>query len=157
MKRAILSLIAAIVISPLASATSMAPAVRAEHAWIRLLPGDLPAAGYMVLENLTDKPQQLVSASSADFGQVMLHQSVRSSGVQHMQHVDSVVIPAHGTVAFKPGGYHLMLMQRDQNLKVGDTAVIVLKFADTADLSVGFQIRPANAEQERAMPASHRQ
>ena len=148
MKRTILLILASLLIAPVVSATSMAPAVRAEHAWIRLLPGDLPAAGYMVLKNLTDQPQTLVSASSADFGKVMLHQSVRTSGVQHMEHVDSVVIPAHGTIEFKPGGYHLMLMQRSPGLKVGDTAVLVLKFADTGDLSVGFKIRPANASSD---------
>ena len=148
MKRIALVLAAAVLISPLVWATSMAPAVRAEQAWIRLLPGDLPAAGYMVLENLTDRPQRLVSVSSADFSQVMLHKSVRTSGVQHMEHVDSVTIPAHGKVEFKPGGYHLMLMQRNPDLKVGDTAVLVLKFADTADLSVGFTIRPANASND---------
>lgn len=148
MKRIVLLLLATMLVSPALWASSAAPAVRAEHAWIRLLPGDLPAAGYMVLENLSDKPHRLVSVSSADFGSVMMHKSVRSSGVQHMEHVDNVVVPAHGKIEFKPGGYHLMLMQRAQPLKPGQVAVLILKFADTGDLSVGFKIRPANASSD---------
>lgn len=135
-------------VSPMLSATSTAPALRAENAWIRLLPGDLPAAGYMVIENLTDTPRKLTSVSSADFGMVMLHKSIRSSGVQHMEHVDSVAIPAHDKVAFEPGGYHLMLMKRVQPLKVGQTVVMILHFADGGSLSVGFEVRPANASGE---------
>ncbi len=143
-----LLLLACALVPPTLWATSTAPALRAEHAWIRLLPGDLPAAGYMVLENHTDKPHQLTSVSSPDFGMVMLHKSVRSSGVQHMQHVDSVTIPAHGKVAFKPGGYHLMLMKRVGQLKVGQVAVMILHFKDGGSLSVGFKLRPANASSE---------
>ncbi len=141
-------LLAAALVSPALSATSMAPALRAEHAWIRLLPGDLPAAGYLVLENHGDTPRQLTSVSSPDFGMVMLHKSVRSSGVQHMQHVDSVTIPAHGKITFKPGGYHLMLMNRVGQLKVGQVAVMILHFEDGGSLSVGFKVRPANASSD---------
>lgn len=130
----------------LSAATSAAPDLRVDEAWIRVLPGDLPAAGYMLIENLTDTPRQLVSATSGDFGEVMVHQSMRSSGVQHMEHVDSVTIPAHGTLRFEPGGYHLMLMQRDPALKIGQTSVITLHFADGGSLSAGFKLRPANAE-----------
>lgn len=143
----LLLLLATALVSPMLSATSTTPALRADNAWIRLLPGDLPAAGYMVIENLTDTPRQLTSVSSADFGMVMLHQSMRSSGVQHMQHVDSVAIPANDKVAFKPGGCHLMLMKRVQPLKVGQVVVMILHFADGGSLSVGFEVRPANASE----------
>ncbi len=149
MKRlSVLLLLATALVAPMLSATSITPVLRAENAWIRLLPGDLPAAGYMVLENLTDTPRKLTSASSPDFGMVMLHKSIRSSGVQHMEHVDSVTVPAHDKVVFEPGGYHLMLMNRSRTLEVGQILVMTLHFADGDSLSVGFEVRPANASSE---------
>ena len=41
----------------------------------------------------------------------MLHQSKEENGVEKMLPVKSVPVPAHGTLSFAPGGYHLMCMQ----------------------------------------------
>lgn len=149
MKRLFLLLLAATtVLWPAAHATSIMPALRAEHGWIRLMPADLPSAGYLVISNLTDTPRQLVSVSSVDFGHVMLHKSDISDGTSHMMHMDAVTVPAHGKVAFEPGGLHLMLMHRRHELKVGQRLIMQLHFADGSTLGAGFDVRPANASGE---------
>ncbi|HET8940741.1 MAG TPA: copper chaperone PCu(A)C, partial [Rudaea sp.] len=51
------------------------------QAWIRWLPGDLPAAGYAVVTNSGDKPRRLLGADSPDYGGVMLHRSFKRDGV----------------------------------------------------------------------------
>lgn len=122
-----------------------AAAVQIDHAWIRLLPAGLPAAGYMDIANPGDTPRKLVSVASDDFGQVMLHESMQSSGMSHMRHVDGLVIPAHGKATLAPGGYHLMLMQPRRALEVGQTVTLVLQFADGVTQAVAFEVRPANA------------
>lgn len=115
------------------------------HAWIRLLPAGLPAAGYMDVANTGDTSRKLVSVDSDDFGHVMLHQSMQSSGMSHMRHVDGIDIPAHGKATLAPGGYHVMLMQPKRALKVGETVTLVLHFADGATQAVAFAVKPANA------------
>ncbi len=119
--------------------------LQVNHAWIRLLPAGLPAAGYMEVANPAGTARKLVSVDSDDFGQVMLHQSMQSSGMSHMRHVDRIEIPAHGKVTLAPGGYHLMLMQPKHALTVGQTVMLVLHFADGGTLSVPFEVKPANA------------
>ena len=111
-------------------------------AWIRHIPGDHPMAGYFVLKNNGDEIRNLVGAASPAFGEVQLHRTVTVNGVVSMSAVDSVGIPAHGRVAFQPGGYHLMMKYPPHALKVGDTPQVSLKFADGFVLKTSFTIKP---------------
>lgn len=119
--------------------------VHSSHAWIRTLPGSLPAGGYVVLENDADQPATLSSASSAAYASVMLHHSSTQGGMSRMAMVDALAIPAHGKIALAPAGYHLMLMQAETPVKPGDTVKVTLTFADGSRLPVDFIARPANA------------
>ena len=119
--------------------------LRVEQAWIRLLPGDLPLAGYFQLVNESGAPANLVSAESPGFGGIMLHRSIVVGGSSRMEHVDSVQVPDGGSVRFEPGGYHLMLMKRQDALRVGDHVPITLRFADGRQLTAEFEVRAANA------------
>lgn len=129
-----------------ASATAAAAgSVHASHAWIRLLPGDLPAGAYLTLANDGDEPVALVGATSTAYTGIMLHQSSSESGMSRMTMVDSITVPAHGKVALAPGGYHLMLMHAARPLTAGDTVRLTLDFADGSRLPVDFLARPASA------------
>ena len=120
--------------------------VTVSGAWIRSLPGDLPAAGYFTMHNPGSRGATLVGASAADFEAVELHQSVERDGLQTMAPVDSVEIPGHGELEFRPGGYHLMLMRPRRPLAVGDTEPITLRFEDGSQLHVDFAVRTAAGE-----------
>lgn len=111
-------------------------------AWIRYLPGSGPMAGYFVLSNEGDADRTLVSASSPAFGAIQLHRTVKENGMSSMAPVDAVVIPAHGSVAFEPGGYHLMMMHRQGDLAVGDKAVVTLQFKDGSVQEITFTFKP---------------
>ena len=119
--------------------------VAATHAWIRVLPGALPAGAYVVLRNDGDQPVALTGASTPAYGMAMLHRSTQSGGTSRMAMVDALPIPAHGTQALAPGGYHLMLMDAKQPVQPGDTVRITLKFGDGSTLPVDFLARPAGA------------
>ncbi|MBE1161679.1 copper chaperone PCu(A)C [Dyella acidiphila] len=120
--------------------------VTASHAWIRLLPANLPASGYVNLHNAGASAATLVSAHSAVYASVMLHQSsMDAHGMNNMTAVAQMSIPAHGSASLAPAGYHLMLGQPSHPLKPGDTVDITLDFADGSQLPVSFLLRPANA------------
>jgi hypothetical protein len=119
--------------------------VRASHAWIRVLPGDLPAGAYVTLENDGDQPASLRGASSTVYAEVMLHQSSTAGGVSRMSMVDALPVPAHGKAELAPAGYHLMLMQPNKPVHPGDTVILTLKFGDGSTLATRFIARPANA------------
>jgi copper(I)-binding protein len=124
-------------------AAACSSSLSASDAWIRLLPGELPAGGYFVLHNDSDRSITLVGASAPDFGSVQLHRSVQQNGLETMQPVASVPVPAHSRVEFRPGGYHLMLMQPRRSLAVGDTEPITLHTADGKQIRVDFIVRGA--------------
>lgn len=116
-----------------------------EEARIRLLPGDLPAAGYFTLRNTGDTDLILVGAQSPAFGNVEMHRSVDRDGVASMQPVEQLELAAGEQIAFAPQGYHLMLMQRARPLAVGEEVEITLLFEDARRLTVTFQtVSPAS-------------
>jgi len=104
--------------------------------------GDRPMAGYFVMDNKSEEDRRLVKASSAAFGAVHIHESVEKEGTMSMQPVEAVTVAAGGRVEFRPRGHHLMLMQRRQELEVGDEATITLEFADGETRSVVFTVKP---------------
>lgn len=119
--------------------------VRTSDAWIRVLPGSLPAGGYVILHNDGERPAVLQGASSPAYGNVMLHQSSTETGMGRMRMVDKLEIPAHGQVALAPGGYHLMLMEPGKPVQPGQAVTVTLHFADGSTLPTAFTARPANA------------
>lgn len=110
-------------------------------AWIRLLPGELPAGGYFVLRNESGRATELIGARAPDFARIELHRSVERDGLQTMVRIDRIPVPAHGTIEFRPGGYHLMLMGRRHPLAVGDTVHVRLTLADGNEIPVDFTVR----------------
>jgi periplasmic copper chaperone A len=113
-------------------------------AWFRALPGKLPAGGYFILKNFGPQPLTLIGAQSPACGTLMLHMTHQMGGMNHMMPVDSVEAPAHGTLAFAPGGYHLMCME--PMLKPGTTVRVTLKFAGGRALQADFQVRGATGK-----------
>ncbi len=125
--------------------TGAASDIHVSRAWLRILPGNLPAGGYAVIRNDGDAAHDIVGASSKAYGDVMLHQSSNEGGMAHMRMLHKLGVPAHGKVELAPGGYHLMLMNARHPVKPGDTVPVTLRFADGTTLDVGFIARPANA------------
>ena len=118
-----------------------AQAISAKEAWVRWLPNNLPAAGYVTLVNASDKPIDLVDISSNDYGGAMLHQTVSNGSTQKMVMVDKLTVPAHGQVAIAPGGYHVMLEDAKHKVAPGDTVHLTLKFSDGETLDTPFAVK----------------
>ena len=133
---------------PLSAAN--APRVQIQDAWIRWLPGDLPAGGYVVLVNMGDQPVTLLGASSPDYAAVSLHRSLNQNGTSQMTPVTQITVPAFQSPDFAATGYHLMLQQPRRPLKPGDHVAITLSFAGASALTVQFELRKADASQARA-------
>jgi copper(I)-binding protein len=142
MRRPPLSLLLLALLLPAAIAAT--PAVRAENAWIRWLPANLPAAGYATLVNSGDVPEVLIGASSPDYGEVSLHQNLIRDGNVEMRPVERIAINPHSSLRLAAAGYHMMLMQPSKALKPGDRVTITLRFL-SGTLAVQFEVRPADS------------
>jgi copper(I)-binding protein len=127
----------------LAAAACAAPTV--SNAWLRALPGGIPAGGYFTLANSGTAPIDLTGAASPACASVMLHMTHQMGGVAHMMMIESVTVPAGGKVEFAPGGYHLMCME-PKNLKPGTHVPVTLQFAGGTALTVQFAVRDATGK-----------
>ncbi|MHB8347022.1 MAG: copper chaperone PCu(A)C [Acidiferrobacterales bacterium] len=141
------ALLAAVLAAPAAwSATPSAPAAVVTHARIRLLPGDLPLAGYFDLANPGSRPLTLTGASSPAFRSVELHRSMEKNGMSSMAPVRHLGIKAGATLRFSPDDYHLMLMRRAKPLRVGDHVPVILRFTGNESLRTMFKVNGADSE-----------
>jgi periplasmic copper chaperone A len=74
----------------------------------------------------------------------MLHETRNKDGVSEMVSVDKITVPEHGSIAFGPGGYHIMLMQAKKQVKPGYKVPITLQFEGGDELTVNFEVRNAD-------------
>lgn len=114
--------------------------------WFRFITPTIPAAGYFTLSNSTAVPEPLIGASSPACGSLMLHQSVAKNGVEQMIIVPKVSVPAHGTLQFAPGGYHLMCMSPAGIMRPGQSVPVTLQFEGGGTLGASFPIRGATGK-----------
>jgi copper(I)-binding protein len=136
-----LAAIAALALLIFAVPAKAAPTV--SNGWIRLLPADLPAAGYFDLHNGGDKTISLTGASSPACGMLMLHKSEKVGGMMHMEDVASVDVAPRATLKFAPGGYHLMCMKPNPALKPSAHVAVTLVFSNGAKVTSEFAVRNA--------------
>jgi copper(I)-binding protein len=112
-------------------------------AWIRAMPAGIPSGGYFTLRNAGGKDMVLTGASAPACGSLMLHKSEMRGGMSAMRRVDEVDVPAGGSIAFAPGGYHLMCMNATAAITPGATVPVTLMFKDGSKLTAPFSVRNA--------------
>lgn len=108
---------------------------------MRLIIKARPAAGYFTLQNDGAQAVQLTGATSSGCGMLMMHQSKTENGVDSMAAVKSVTVPAHGSVRFAPGNYHLMCMSPQATMVVGKSVPVTLTFADGKTVTADFPVQ----------------
>ncbi len=92
-------------------------------------------AAYMQIKNTTAADDQLLSVSST-VADAELHETTVQNDVASMQQVESINIPAGASVELKSGALHIMLMNANQDLKIGDTVSLTLKFKNAGEVIV---------------------
>lgn len=141
MRKLVTGLLLMLIIAP-----ALAARLTVSHAWIRLLPGDLPLAGYARVVNSSPHPVTLVAASSPAFAEVQFHRSMQHAGMDEMMQLKQIRIAAGQTLEFAPGGYHLMLMGRKQALKPGERISITLDFDDGTQQTIQLLVKGAGGQ-----------
>lgn len=120
------ALIAALLLC--ACSVEQAPLVATDVAVSNPGPGMQMSAGYFSLANHTKDTITIDRVSSPDFESVKMHESILENGISRMVPLTDFAIPPGGSVQFKPGGKHLMLMGPSG----GDEAVTLEFYAGDA-------------------------
>jgi hypothetical protein len=128
-------------------------------------------AAYMVIKNTGSEADTLVAASSPAAKTAEVHEtyvveaspeasmdggtggmespaasmgggmSSGSGAMMGMRKIDSLEIPANGSVELKPGSYHIMLLELVAPLKAGDKIDITLTFEKAGDVKVTADVK----------------
>lgn len=132
-----------------------AQTVDVKDAWVRAaVPGQSGTGAFM---NLTAKDgAKLVGVSSPVAGVAEVHEMKMDNDVMRMRAILALDLPAGKTVALKPGGYHVMLMELKQALPQGSTVplTLILRDAKGQESKVELKLPVAASMPGAGMPAS---
>jgi periplasmic copper chaperone A len=119
------------------------------QAWIRAtLPGQPAAGGFLTVENKGKEADRLLSASSPLTAATQVHEMKMDGDVMKMAELaDGIEIPAGGKVELKPGGYHIMFMGLEKQVKEGEIVKVTLTFEKAGAVEVDLPVQPADAKQ----------
>lgn len=134
--------------------SAQAPAVVVRDAWVREAGVQGSTGAYFVLENRGATAVVLVSAEVDGAGFVEMHETKMTGDMMRMSKIDRLNVPAGASVAFQPGGLHLMVFQLSRAFEPGRAAAMTLRFADGTALKVQARIRGKSERRPAARPAS---
>lgn len=138
------SLISALLLATLlvSACSSSSGRLTIQDAWARPASAGENGAAYFVIENGTAADDTLLSVSSEIAAATEVHMSMADgNGVMSMQMQEAVTVPAKGQVEFKPGGLHVMFVNLNRNLKVGDTISLTLNFEKAGSLTIEVPVK----------------
>lgn len=130
-----------------ASAATTIGALVVDAAWARATPeGAKVGAGYLTIRNTGSALDTLVSVETPAAKRAEIHEMTMTDGVMRMRRLDGgVEIPAGGSVALKPGGTHLMLLDLTGPLVEGQTLTVKLGFKSGASGEVPMRVKAIGA------------
>lgn len=100
----------------------------------------LPAAVYLRLLNRGDETDRLVAVSSpmAEFTEI--HQTSVANDIVRMDRIATLDLPTDEWVAFEPNGYHIMLVNLQQELREGQAILLTLTFESGTVLTIAVPV-----------------
>lgn len=114
-----------------------------KEAWSRPVAGGENTVGvvYFVIEN-TGGQDKLKSVMCDLAAHCSVHETTLSDGIVRMSEVSNgLSIPGNSAISFKPGGLHVMLMNLNRALVVGDRFSITLLFESGKTIPVEVVVR----------------
>ena len=114
-----------------------------EGGWIRAVPPvSTTTAGYFVARNSGDAPLVLEGVSAEIAGAAEMHEmSANDDGTRSMHRLREVEVGAGDSVAFAPGGKHLMLFRLARPLMVGESLPVCLAVRGGETVCADFVVR----------------
>lgn len=140
---ALAAALALLALGPAAAHEFKSGPIEVVHPWARATP---PAAkvggGYAEIRNDGPEPDRLVSVTAEVAGRVEIHEMAVKDGVMTMRPVEGgVPVPANGSAALAPGGYHLMMLELKRPLKAGESFAGTMTFEKAGTVAVTFDVQ----------------
>jgi copper(I)-binding protein len=140
-RRAATALVALVLAAPTVAASRPAVVAVRDPVIRPAVTGQPVTAAYMTLVNSGAEPLKLTAVACDCAGMVEPHESTMAGGVMRMRPAGPVIVPPHGSVSFRPGGLHLMIMDLKQAIRPGDRVPMRLSFDHGSSVIVSFAAR----------------
>jgi copper(I)-binding protein len=115
--------------------------ITVSEAWVRPSPMmERAGAAYMVLQNNGAAEDKLLSVESDVAKTLELHETKESGGMMSMSPVPNIPVPANGKAGLEPGGFHVMLIGLNRELKAGDKVQLTLNFEKAGKVPVTAEV-----------------
>lgn len=137
------------------SACSAPEDIEVHQAWIRPTMHGENAAVYFTIHNHTAVADQLLGASSPVADVIEIHESKLENDIMQMSKLESVALDADEEIIFKPGGYHMMLINIKQELVLGQHIGLILHFNTHEDIVVEVHVENSMPEDEHEAGEDH--
>jgi copper(I)-binding protein len=109
--------------------------IQVNDAFVRSSTDDLGAAYFTITGG--DEDDRRVSITAEGVEKAEMHDTVTEGISEKMVPIeDGVEVPAHGTVNFETGKKHVMLINPEQPLEVGDTVTLTFEFEKAGEITV---------------------
>ena len=102
--------------------------VEIKDAWLRTGAKGLNSALYFKIENNSETPDTLYKVSSSIAKHIQMHETYKKNDMMGMREIKNLEVKSNSSIEFKPGGYHIMLMDLNKDLKPGDEINFTLFF-----------------------------
>ena len=110
------------------------------HPWSRPAAQGHNGVIYLDIHNRGTADDRLVAVSTPLATKVELHRSTMEEGVHRMEQVESIVVPAGGSMALAPGGLHVMLVDLKFMLMAEETIPVTFTFERSGAITTGVSV-----------------
>lgn len=126
----------------LVSSANAASAIKIENAWSPEAPPVVKVmAGYMKINNLSNKDIKIKSAKSDLFKKVEIHLTEMKDGMMRMIKQKNLNVKAKAHIELKPGGLHMMLMGKLKPVKTGSMIPVTLTFDNGETININLKVK----------------
>ncbi len=116
--------------------------IEIDHPFIRETPpGAAVAGGFMAITNHGEEADRLIGGT-VEFARALEVHTMEMQGdvMKMMKLPNGLEIPAGSRVELKPGSFHIMFIQLNDQLQAGDQLEALLEFEKAGEVSVHFNV-----------------
>jgi len=114
--------------------------ININHPYVRFAVSTGPAAGYMTIVNTGEENDKLIKIETSIATNSEFHMTNIYNSQATMERVDFIELPAQKARSLKPGGYHIMFMDLNTELKVGKNIDAKLFFEKNGEIEIAFEV-----------------
>ena len=107
--------------------------------------GKFMTGSFMTIKNSGSEDVTLVGGSSPDAARIEIHEVIDGKMLPMSA---GLVIPANNEVKLRMGGYHVMLMDLNEEIKAGDEVSVTLEFSNGESLNYTAAVKDIAMDDE---------